>query len=106
MSLWRMHKRSLGLYPPHPLWNALPIVQLASVPILEMWRFGKDTIMYPPAQIIPGGVDQRWIGVWESGHGICHGQLANSSLPYCRYADIVLLEEEYFKYSDRFARHV
>ena len=32
VSLLRMLKRSLGLYPPHPFWNALPIVQLASVP--------------------------------------------------------------------------
>ena len=25
--------------------------------------------------------------------GVLHGQLANSSLPYCRYAGIVLLDE-------------
>ena len=31
-----MLKRSLGLYAPHPLWNALSIVQLASVLIREM----------------------------------------------------------------------
>ena len=37
-----MFKRSLGLYPPQPLWNALPIVQLALVPIREMWRLGSD----------------------------------------------------------------
>ena len=49
-----MLKRSLRLYPPHPLWNALPIVQQASVPILEMWRLGRDTIMYPPVQVVPG----------------------------------------------------
>ena len=88
-----MLKRSLGLYSPHPLWNALPIVRLASVPIWELWPLGRDTIMYPPVQIIPGVVDQSWIGTWEAGSGVWHGQLTNSSLPYCRYAGIVLLEE-------------
>ena len=62
-----MLKRSLGLYPPHPLWNALPIVQLDSVPIQEMCRLGRDAIMFPPVQIIPGVVDQRWIGTLEAG---------------------------------------
>ena len=66
----RMLKRSLGLYPPHPLWNALPIIQLAIVQIREMWRLGMNTIMYPPVQIIPGVVDQRWIGTWEAGQGV------------------------------------
>ena len=89
-----MLKRSLGLYPPHPLWNALPIVQLASVPIWEIWPLGRDTIMYLPVQIIPGVVDRSWIGTWEAGQGVWHGQLANSTLPYCRYAGIVLLEEK------------
>ena len=46
--------------------------------------------MYPPVQIIPGVVD----GTWEAGQGVRHGQLANSSLPNCRYAGIVLLEEK------------
>ena len=87
-----MLKRSLGLYPPHPLWNALSIVQLASVPILEMWRLGRDTIMYPPVQIIPGGGGGRsemdlGLGGWSSGmawpsckHVPCHiaGMLALS----------------------------
>ena len=65
-----MLKRSLGLYPPRPLWNALPIVQLASAPIRQMWRLGRDAIMYPPVQIIPGVVDLRWIGTWEAGQGV------------------------------------
>ena len=54
----------------HPLWNALPVFQLASVPIQEMWRLRRDTIMYPPVQIIPGVVDQRWIRTWEAGQGV------------------------------------
>ena len=62
-----MLKRNLRLYTPHPLSNALPIVQLASVPIREMCRLGRDTIMYPPVQMIPGVVDQRWIGTCEAG---------------------------------------
>ena len=102
-----MLKRSLGLYPPHPLWNALPIVQLASVPIWEMWPLGRDTIMYPPVQIIPGVVDQSWFGTWVAGQGVWHGQLANSSLPYCRCAGNVLLEEKNgFKHSGSLAWHV
>ena len=48
----------------------MPIVKLASVPIREKWRLGRDTIMYPPVQIIPGVVDQRWIGIWEAGQGV------------------------------------
>ena len=70
MSLLGMLKRGLGLYPPHPLWNALPIVQLANVTIREMWRTGRDANMYPPVQIIPGVVDQKWIGTWEAGQGV------------------------------------
>ena len=56
--------------PTHPLWNALSIFQLASVPIQEMWWLGMDTIMYPPVQIIPGVVDQRWIGTRKAGQGV------------------------------------
>ena len=41
MSLLCMLKRSLWLYPPYTLWNALPIVKLASVPIREVWRLGR-----------------------------------------------------------------
>ena len=77
------------MYPPHPLWNALPIVQLASVPIREMLCLERDTIMNPP-----GVVHQRWIGTWKAGQGVWHGHLANSSLPYYRCAGIVLLEEK------------
>ena len=50
--------------------------------------------MYPPVQIMTKVVDQRWIGTLETDQGVCHGQLANSSLPYRRYADIVLLEDK------------
>ena len=66
----------------HPLRNALPVFQPASVPIREIWRLRRDTIMYPPVQIIPGVVDQRWIrtlGGWLRGmtwtackHVTCH----------------------------------
>ena len=35
-----------------------------------------------------------WIWTWEAGQGVWHSQLANSSLPYCRYAGICLLEEK------------
>ena len=59
-----------------------------------MWPLGRDTIMYPPVQIIPGVVDQSWIGTLEAGQGVRHGQLAKSSLPHCRYAGIFLLEEK------------
>ena len=56
--------------PTHPLWNALPIVQPDCVQIWEMWRLGRDTIMFESVQIIRGVVDQRWIGTWEAGKGV------------------------------------
>ena len=55
MSLLRMLKRSLGLYPLHPLWNALFIVQLASVPIREMLTAGKGYDHVPSSQAYPRG---------------------------------------------------
>ena len=48
----------------------------------------------PTVQIIPGMVDRRWIGTQKASQGVWHDQLANSSLPYFRYAGIVLLEEK------------
>ena len=77
MSICTCSKEALGCTHPTPLWNAFPIIQLASVPIREMWRLGLDTIMFPPVQIILGVVDQRWIRTWEAGQGVWHGQLAN-----------------------------
>ena len=70
MSICACSKEALGCTHPTPLWNALPIIQLASVPIREMWRLGLETIMYPPVQIIQGVVDQRWIGTWEADQGV------------------------------------
>ena len=99
-----MLKRSFELYPPHPLWNALPIVQLARVSILEMWRPGRDTIMYPPVQIIPGAFGQTWIGTWETGQGVWHGQLANmffAILQVCWHC--LAGREDCFKHSDKLA---
>ena len=102
-----MLKRSLGLYPPHPLWNALPIAQLSSVPIREMLWLGRDRIMYPSVQIIPGVVDQRWIGIREAGQGVWHDQLANMFLAILQVCWHCLAgRENCFKHSDRFARHV
>ena len=97
-----MLKRSLVLYPPHPLWKALSIVQLASVLIREMWRLGRDTIMYPPVQIIPGAVDQRLIGTWEAGQVVWHDQLANMFLAILQVCLHCLAgRENCFKHSDR-----
>ena len=102
-----MLKRSFGLYPPHLLWNALPIVQLASVPIREMWRLGRDTIMNPPVQIMTGG---RSGMVWDlGGWSACkHGQLANmflAILQVCWHCHAGR-EESCFEYSERLVRHV
>ena len=47
--------------------ECISIVQLASVPIKEIWPLGRDMFMYPPVQIIPGVVDQRWIGTQKAG---------------------------------------
>ena len=68
--------------------------QLASVQIREMWQLGKDMIMYPPAYNNQGVADQRLIGTRTASQGVRHDQSANSFLPYCRYAGIVLLEEK------------
>ena len=103
-----MLKRSLGLYPPRPLWKSLPIVQLASVPIRERWRLGRDTTMYPPVQIIPGVVHQSEMD-WDLG-----GWSRGMTWPTCKQLLAILqvcwhclaLIENCFEHSDRFARHV
>ena len=63
-----MLKRSLGLGPPQPLWNALHIVQLASVPIWKMLRLGSDQV--PISQDNPKGgrSEMDWdLGGWSMG---------------------------------------
>ena len=101
LSLLCMLKRSLGLYPTHPLWNALPSFNQLFFEIGETWPLGKDTIMYPPAQIIPGVVDRRWIRTLKASQGVWHDQLSNSSLSYCSPGG-----ENCFKQSDKLAVHV
>ena len=44
--------------------------------------------MYPPVSNIPEVVDWRLIGIRKASQD----QHANSSLPYCKYMGIVLLE--------------
>ena len=83
-----------GVVPHPPLMKCIAIVQPASFRIRETWRRGKDTIMNPPTKIIPGVVDLRWIRTLKASQGVWHDQLSNSSLSYCRYAGIVLLEEK------------
>ena len=94
MSLLRMLKRSLELYPTHPLWSAMPSFNQLVFLIRETCRLGKDTTIYPSAQIIPGMVDRRLIRTLKASQGVWHKQLSNSSLSYCRYAGIVFLEEK------------
>ena len=89
-SLLRMLKRSMGLVE----YMYIVIIQPASVQIWEMWQLGRDTIMYPPTSNIPGVADRRWIGTQKASQGVWHDQLANSFLPYCRYAGIDLPEEK------------
>ena len=79
----------------HPrLVECIATVQPASFPIREMWRLGRDTIMYPPDQIIQGVVDWLLFRTRKASQGVWHDQLSNSSLPYCRYVAIVLREEK------------
>ena len=66
MSLLHMLKRSLGLYPPHPLWNELPIFQLASV--TENVAAGKGHDHLPTSPDCPSGnrSEMDWdLGGWS-----------------------------------------
>ena len=74
--------------------ECIAIAQPASFRFRETWPLGNDTIMYPPAQIIQGVVDRRWIRTLKASQEVWHDQLSNSSLSYCRYAGIVFLEEK------------
>ena len=56
-----MLKTCLVLYPLHPLWDALPIVQLASVPVREMWRLGRyDHVPTSPDYPRGGRSEMDW----------------------------------------------
>ena len=63
--------------------------------------------MYPLAYNIPGAADRSLIRFWKASQGV-HSQLANISLPYCRYIGIVLVDEKIVSNSViyRFAGHV
>ena len=79
MSLLHKLNRNLELHPTHPLCDALPSFdQLSSFRIRETWRLGKDIIMYPPVQIIPGVVDRRWIRTLKASQGVWHDLLSDS----------------------------
>ena len=74
--------------------ECIAIVQPASFRLRETWRLGKDTIMNPQPQIILGVVDRRWIRTLKAGKGVWHEQISNSFLSYCKYVEIVFLEEK------------
>ena len=48
------------------------------------------------------GISKKWL-IGDGSKGVWHDQLANSSLPYCRYVCIVLLENNVLQQSDRLA---
>ena len=87
-------QKNLELYPTHPLWNVLPIVQLDSVPIREMRRLGRDTIIYPPVKMIPGLKIRDGLGPGRLVKSYDMTSLQTCTLPYCRYAGIVLMEDQ------------
>ena len=86
-------ERSRGLYPI-PSWKTFPLINQL------VFKFGKcgswegiQSCTCRPRE------SQGWpigdgSGPRRPVKGVWHDQLANSSLPYCRYAGIVLLEEK------------
>ena len=108
MSLLHKLNRNLELHPTHPLCDALPSFnQLSSFRIRETWRLGKDIIMYPPVQIIPGVVDRRWIRTLKASQGVWHDFLSDSFfviLQVCRHC--LPERENCFKQPDKLAGHV
>ena len=94
--------KKVELYIPHPLWNALPIVQLASIPIREIRRLGMDTSPdYPRG----GRSEMDWhLGGWSRGMTWPASKQFLAILQLCWHC---LAGREYcFKYSDRLVRHV
>ena len=88
-----MLKRSQWLYPV-PSWNTLPLLNQLVFKFRKCgsWEGIRSCISRPR-------ISQGWPIVDGSGlvrpvKGVGHNQLTNSSLPYCRYAGIVLLEEK------------
>ena len=86
-----MLKRSLGLQPTHPTpsWNASPLFDQL------VFEFGKSNSWEGIRSCI------RWPRIslgWPIGDGSGSGRPVKgydiTSLPYCRYTGIVLLEEK------------
>ena len=101
-----MFKRSLGLYPPHPLWNALAIDQLAPIryssPGIVAAGKGYDHVPTSPDYHRGGRLEMDWDLVgWSKG----------MTWPACKQFLAILQvcwhclagRENYFKHSDRLA---
>ena len=95
MRLLRMLKRSLVLYPPPPppaewmpLFNQLVFVFRKC----GSWERIQSCIRWP--RISQGRSIEDGSEPWRPVNGVWHDQLANCSLPYCRYGGNVLLEEK------------
>ena len=88
-----MLERSLGLYPTLS-WKTLPLINQL------VFKFGKcGSLEGIQSCIRLPRKSQGWLirdgpGPRRPVKEVGHDQLANSSLPYCRYAGIVLLEEK------------
>ena len=106
MSLFRMLKRSLGLYLPNPLWNALPIVQLASVPIREMWRLGRVRSCTNQSRLSKGWsiIDRLEPGRLVKGYDMISWQQFLTILQVCW--NCLAGRENCFQQSDRLVGHV
>ena len=89
------------------LWSALPFPP-DSVPVRIMWQLEWDTSRIPAGleyfRGVRMGIDQ---GVWFVSLECWHDELANSSLPYCRYGVGYCLagRQNCFEQSDRSAGH-
>ena len=99
--------------PPPPNAEYVANVQPAGVSIQVMWQLERDTshvaagLEYPRVGSLkyPRVGDWRWIPTRRPGKWVCHDQLANRFLLYCRYGGIVLLDKNLFKQSDRLTEH-
>ena len=79
---------------PSPSWNTLPLLNQLVFKFRKCgsWEGIRSCISRP--RISQGWPIGDGSGLVRPVKGVGHNQLTNSSLPYCRYAGIVLLEEK------------
>ena len=76
-----------------PLVKFIAIVQPASV---QMWQIEREKTIYRQPRISQGWPIGDGLGPGRPVKGVWLNQLANSTLPWCRYTGIVLMEDKMF----------